>query len=615
MIASFADPGQKTAPAPFGHALAKLAEERPEIVGLSADLAKYTDMHIFRDAHPDRFFQMGMAEQAMLGAAAGMAEVGLVPFASTYSVFATRRAYDFLCLDIAEPNLNVNVVGALPGLTTGYGPSHQATEDLAILRGCPNLTIVDPCDSVDIEQAVPQLAAHAGPTYLRLLRGAVPTVLDEYGYRFELGKAAELRTGRDVVLISTGLMTMRALQAAARLEADHVDVAVLHVPTIKPLDREAILRAARTDRLVVTLENHTVIGGLAESVASTLAFAGVGTRVVPIALPDEFLAAGALPTLHDRYGLSTDSIVSKVKAELGRATAPTPADRGRGAQGCSKVALHHGLQSHLLQSGRTPIAPRSQETVSVTDRTAVVTGAGSARGIGRATAHALAAAGWNVAILDLDEAGAKDAANDVAERHGVQAVGVGCDITDAASVDAALAVVADAVPPVGALVNNAGVTSPIPFLEVTAEEWERMFAVNVRGSYNVTRQLAPGMVERGFGRIVFLSSVSAERGGGVFGGVAYSAAKAAQLGFARALARELGPNGVTVNSVAPGLIDTDITAGKLVGETEKQVLAGVPVGRKGRVADVADLITYLCREESGYITGATYDVNGGAHIH
>jgi transketolase len=330
MIASFADPGQRTTSAPFGHALSRLAQERPEIVGLSADLAKYTDMHVFREAHPDRFFQMGMAEQTLLGAAAGMAEVGLVPFASTYSVFATRRAYDFLCLDIAEPGLNVNVVGALPGLTTGYGPSHQASEDLAILRGCPNLTIVDPCDSVDIEEAVPALAAAPGPTYMRLLRGAVPTVLDEYDYRFELGKAAELRTGRDVVLISTGLMTMRALQAAARLEADHVDVAVLHVPTIKPLDTEAILRAARTDRLVVTLENHTVIGGLAESVASTLAFAGVGTRVVPIALPDEFLAAGALPTLHDRYSLSTDAVVAKVKAELGgagqRSGAAWPAD-------------------------------------------------------------------------------------------------------------------------------------------------------------------------------------------------------------------------------------------------------------------------------------------------
>ena len=247
--------------------------------------------------------------------------------------------------------------------------------------------------------------------------------------------------------------------------------------------------------------------------------------------------------------------------------------------------------------------------------TAIVTGAGSKRGIGRATAHALAASGWAIAVLDLDEASAKDTADEVAERHGVPTVGVGCDVTDEASVEAALAALDGAVPPVGALVNNAGITSPVPFLEVTAQEWERMFAVNVRGSYNVTRRLAPGMAEREFGRIVFLSSVSAERGGGVFGGVAYSAAKAAQLGFARALARELGPKGITVNSVAPGLIDTDITAGKLVGEKEKQVLAGVPVGRKGRVADVADLITYLCRAESGYITGATYDVNGGAHIH
>ncbi len=323
MIASFADPGQKTTSAPFGHALARLADQRPDIVGLSADLAKYTDMHIFRDTHPNRFFQMGMAEQVLLGAAAGMAEVGLVPFASTYSVFATRRAYDFLCLDIAEPNLNVNVVGGLPGLTTGYGPSHQATEDIAILRGMPNLTIVDPCDSVDIEQAVPALAAHPGPTYLRLLRGNVPTVLDQYDYRFELGKAAELRTGRDVVLISTGLMTMRALAAADRLAADHLDVAVLHVPTIKPLDVAAILRAADTDRLVVTMENHTIRGGLAESLAAALAFAGKGRRVVPIALPDEFLAAGALPTLHDRYGLSTDAVVTKVRTEYHRDRVPS----------------------------------------------------------------------------------------------------------------------------------------------------------------------------------------------------------------------------------------------------------------------------------------------------
>ncbi|HEY3260429.1 MAG TPA: SDR family NAD(P)-dependent oxidoreductase [Pseudonocardiaceae bacterium] len=251
----------------------------------------------------------------------------------------------------------------------------------------------------------------------------------------------------------------------------------------------------------------------------------------------------------------------------------------------------------------------------VSDKTAIITGAGSKRGIGRATAHALAASGWNVAILDLDEPSAKEAANEVAERHGVQAVGIGCDVTDEASVEAAVAGLDESMPPVGALVNNAGITSPTRFLEVTGEEWDRIFAVNVRGSYNITRRVVPGMADRGFGRIVFLSSVSAERGGGVFGGVAYSAAKAAELGFARALARELGPNGVTVNSVAPGFIETDITGGALEGERKKQLIAAVPVGRGGNVNDVADLITFLCREESSYITGVTYDVNGGSHIH
>ncbi|WP_336630857.1 MULTISPECIES: transketolase family protein [unclassified Microbacterium] len=316
MIASFADPGQKTASAPFGHALAALADADPRVVGLSADLAKYTDMHVFRQAHPDRFFQMGMAEQLLFGAAAGMAETGLVPFASTYSVFAARRAYDFICLDIAEPQLNVNIVGGLPGLTTGYGPSHQATEDVAIFRGVPGLTIVDPCDAVDIAQAVPQLAAAEGPTYLRLLRGNVPSVLDEYDYTFQLGRAAVLRPGADVVFVSSGLMTMRALQAAEALAAHRVDVAVVHTPTLKPFDEETVVREIDTPRLAVTLENHTVVGGLFETVASALVRRGVGRRVVPVGLPDEFLDAGALPTLHERYGLSTAAIVARVLDEL-----------------------------------------------------------------------------------------------------------------------------------------------------------------------------------------------------------------------------------------------------------------------------------------------------------
>jgi transketolase C-terminal domain/subunit len=216
-----------------------------------------------------------MAEQLLLGAAAGMAQAGLVPLASTYSVFATRRAYDFLCLDAAEPKLNVNVVGGLPGLTTGYGPSHQATEDVAIFRGIPGLTIVDPCDSVDIDQAVPQLAAIPGPSYLRLLRGRVPTVLDEYDYTFELGRAKVLRSGRDVVFVSSGLMTMRALLAAERLAAHHVDVAVVHSPTLKPFDTATVLAELDTDRLAVTLENHTVVGGLFETVAAAAIRAGL----------------------------------------------------------------------------------------------------------------------------------------------------------------------------------------------------------------------------------------------------------------------------------------------------------------------------------------------------
>ncbi|MEU3891549.1 SDR family NAD(P)-dependent oxidoreductase [Streptomyces sp. NPDC029041] len=250
-----------------------------------------------------------------------------------------------------------------------------------------------------------------------------------------------------------------------------------------------------------------------------------------------------------------------------------------------------------------------------TPRTALVTGAGSRRGIGRATAHALAADGYAVAVLDLDKEAAEEAARDVAARHGVEALALAADVTDADAVDAAVAQAEAALPPIGALVNNAGITSPVPFLEVSPAEWDRIFDVNVRGGFLITQRVAAGMAERGFGRIVFLSSVSAERGGGVFGGVAYSAAKAGLLGFARALARELGPSGVTVNCVAPGLIDTDITQGKLDEARKAAMVADIPVRRIGGVDDVAEVIAFLARPGSGYVTGATYDVNGGSHIH
>lgn len=317
MIASIAGEGQRTRPAPFGKALVQLGELRPEIVGMSADLAKYTDMHVFALAYPERFFQMGMAEQLLMGAAGGMAKEGFIPFATTYAVFASRRAYDFIHQVIAEENLNVKIACALPGLTTGYGPSHQATEDLAIFRGMPNLTIIDPCDAVDIEQAVPAIAAHNGPVYMRLLRGQVPVVLDEYKYKFELGKAKLLRDGKDALIISSGILTMRALEAAEALRSDSVDVAVLHVPTIKPLDEETIVReASRNGRLVIVAENHSIVGGLGEAVAGVLLRSGVTPPFRQIALPDAFLDAGALPTLHDKYGISTAAIAQSIKGWL-----------------------------------------------------------------------------------------------------------------------------------------------------------------------------------------------------------------------------------------------------------------------------------------------------------
>ncbi|WP_312836780.1 transketolase family protein [Pantoea sp.] len=317
MIASIAAEGQKTVAAPFGHALVKEAAKRPEIVGMTADLSKYTDLHIFGQAYPERHFQMGMAEQLLMGAAGGMAKEGMMPFATTYAVFATRRAYDFIHQVIAEENLNVKICAALPGLTTGYGPSHQATEDIALMRGIPGLTIVDPCDALDTEQAVAAIAAHQGPVYMRLLRGKVPLVLDEYDYQFELGKAKLLRDGRDVLLISSGIMTMRALESAKVLAGENVDVAVLHVPTIKPLDEAALIQhCGRPGRLVVVAENHSAVGGLGEAVATTLLRAQICPAFRQIALPDEFLAAGALPTLHDRYGISTESMVAAIKRWL-----------------------------------------------------------------------------------------------------------------------------------------------------------------------------------------------------------------------------------------------------------------------------------------------------------
>lgn len=318
MMASIAAEGQRTTSAPFGHALVREGMRDPRIVGMTADLAKYTDLHVFAQRYPERFLQMGMAEQLLMAAAGGMAKEGFVPFATTYAVFATRRAYDFIHQVIAEENLNVKICAALPGLTTGYGPSHQATEDLAMMRAIPNMMVIDPCDALETEQCVAAIAQHPGPVYMRLPRGRVPLVLDEYGYRFQLGKAQLLRDGKDVLIIASGLMTMRSLEVADALARDAIEAAVLHVPTIKPLDVNTIIEQCRREgRLVVIAENHTQIGGLAEAIALALLQARVMPELRQVALPDQFLDAGALPTLHDRYGISAQVMTANIRRWLG----------------------------------------------------------------------------------------------------------------------------------------------------------------------------------------------------------------------------------------------------------------------------------------------------------
>ena len=308
----------ETVEKPFGQALVEVAQSRGDIVGLTADLAKYTDIDVFARNFPDRFFQLGMAEQNLVGVAAGLARVGFTPFATTYCVFATRRAYDFIAIDLAVGRANVKVIAGLPGLTTGYGATHQGIDDLALMRTVPNLVVIDPCDATEINQAVHAIAAYQGPVYMRILRGRVKRVFDPQGYTFELGKANLLRSGKDVALISTGLMTERALQAADLLQTGGIEVAVLHVPTLKPLDEEAIVHLARETRTVLTLENHSIVGGLGSAVAEAICMAGLTVTISKVGIRDHFVECGSVPHLNEKYGLSVPHIVRGAKDVLSR---------------------------------------------------------------------------------------------------------------------------------------------------------------------------------------------------------------------------------------------------------------------------------------------------------
>lgn len=302
--------------APFGNALIEVHKRRGDIVGLTADLGKYTDILPFRDAYPDRFFNVGMAEQNLVAVAAGLARTGAVPFATTYGVFATRRAYDFIAIACAHSCVNVKIIAGLPGLTTGYGGTHQAIEDVALMRMVPNLVVIDPCDATDIAQITHAIADYDGPVYMRLLRGKVRRVLDPHAYRFAVGRAAVLGQGSDVGLISTGLMTECAIDAAQALAEDGISAGVLHVPTLKPFDAEAVADFAARHDVIVTAENHVVTGGLATQVRECLFRAGVLKTVTSVGIADCFVELGATPTLMARHGLTGAGIVAQAHAAL-----------------------------------------------------------------------------------------------------------------------------------------------------------------------------------------------------------------------------------------------------------------------------------------------------------
>lgn len=295
----------------FARAVAELADEIPEILMLDADVGNSTRADIFELAHPDRYLPMGIAEQNMLGVAAGLATMGYIPFATTFAVFAAKRALDQIRILIAQPGLPVKVAVGYTGLLTGRtGETHQAVEDVTIMRAMPHMVVIDPTDEVEMRQAVRAVVEHPGPVYLRVYRESTRTVFDD-GYHFRLGVAQTLRLGNDVALISTGPESGRVLDAATLLAARGIDARVVHVPTIKPLDEVAIVAAAAATNLVISVEEHSIIGGLGGAVAEVLSEQWP-TRVYRIGLRDIYGESGSDADLMEKYGLASARVADQV---------------------------------------------------------------------------------------------------------------------------------------------------------------------------------------------------------------------------------------------------------------------------------------------------------------
>ncbi|MBO7394617.1 MAG: transketolase family protein [Ruminococcus sp.] len=297
----------------YGEALRDLAEEYPQLVVLDADLAAATKTGIFKKAYPDRFFDCGIAEANMMGVAAGLASCGKIPFASTFAMFAAGRAFEIVRNSIGYPHLNVKIGATHAGISVGEdGATHQCNEDIALMRTIPGMTIINPCDDVEARAAVKAALDFNGPVYMRFGRLAVPVINDAATYKFELGKGVVMRDGSDLTIVATGLMVNEAMQAAEALASDGISARVVNIHTIKPLDRELICKCAKETGVIVTAEEHSIIGGLGSAVAEAVTEC-CPVPVVKIGVNDEYGHSGPAVDLLKEFGLSAENIASKAK--------------------------------------------------------------------------------------------------------------------------------------------------------------------------------------------------------------------------------------------------------------------------------------------------------------
>lgn len=300
----------------YGKVLAEIGQSNPDIVVLTADMMRSNKTGDFAKVIPERFFNFGIAEQNMMAAAAGLAVSGKIPYVSTFAAFASLRCAEQLRTDIAYPNLNVRIVSSHAGLSMGNGgTTHHATEDIAICRAMANMTVIVPADANECAKAVYASIDYPGPIYMRLGRGAEPVVYKK-DYDFSIGKAVTVREGSDVSIIACGILVMAAIKAARKLAQEGIEAKVIDMHTIKPLDEEAVLAAARDIGVVVTAEEHTIIGGLGGAVAEVLAESGMPVKFSRIGLPDVYSTIGSPDALYARYGLDADGIYQRVKEIL-----------------------------------------------------------------------------------------------------------------------------------------------------------------------------------------------------------------------------------------------------------------------------------------------------------